>query len=161
MHLSLFFLEKKNYAYIYTVPLLQKNFPGASLRGWGLPAVSPAVCRVPAVIRLRRRLCPFAPLSHECVKGSRPVFILPCAPSERTPNPAAWHLPADPCRGAGSGFILSFFFCNARAVDKTSSFSRPASLFLMCYYYFCFVAAAYLEKQGIQVVLFRFFTLIF
>lgn len=88
--------------------------------GSGLPALSPAMRRVPALIRFHRRLCSFAPLSRECVKGSGPVFILPCAASECAPNPAAWHPPADWCRGAGS----------ARAGGKASSSSRQATVFV-------------------------------
>lgn len=96
----------------------------------GERASGPQPCSVQAaLIRLHRRLCFFALLTRECVNGSRPVFILPCAPSERAPNPAAWHLPADSCRGAG----------NARFQLVTN---------------FCFVAAAYYEKQRLRVVCF-------
>lgn len=98
--------------------------------GSGLPALSPAMSRVPALIRLHRRLCSFAPLSRECVKGSRPVFILPCAPSECAPNPAAWHPPTDSCRGAGNARFYFYFFCGARAGGKASSSSRQATVFV-------------------------------
>lgn len=98
--------------------------------GSGLPASVPAMRRVPALIRLHRRLCSFAPLTRECVKGSRPMFILLCAPSECAPNPVAWHPPADSCRGVGNAHFYLYFFCGARAGGKASSCSRPGSVFV-------------------------------